>query len=194
MNVILLEAVENLGSIGDLVKVKPGYGRNYLLPQGKAALATPENIKAIEARRAELEKAAVEELARAQERAKAFENLQVVIQANAGSEGKLFGSVGPLDIVEALATLQVEAERSEIRMPEGPIGELGEYTIGVHLHSEVNADVLVRVVGEGGEAAAVIATEVVDEVVAEEIAGDVSEAAAESDAPEASEEAASKDE
>ena len=137
MNVILLEAVENLGSIGDLVKVKPGYGRNYLLPQGKAMLATPENMKEIEARRAELEKVAAEELAKAKDRAKDFENLEVIIQANAGSEGKLFGSVGPLDIVEALATVQVEAERAEIRMPEGPIGELGEYTIGVHLHSEV---------------------------------------------------------
>ncbi len=150
MNVILLESVENLGSIGDLVKVKPGYGRNYLLPQGKAALATPENMKAIEARRAELEKAAAEELAKAKERAKAFENLELVVHANAGSEGKLFGSVGPIDIVEALAAVQVEAERSEIRMPEGPIQELGEYPIGVHLHSEVNAEVLVKVVGEEG--------------------------------------------
>jgi large subunit ribosomal protein L9 len=148
MNVILLESVENLGSIGDLVKVKPGYGRNYLLPQGKAALATPENMKQIEARRAELEKAAAEEVAKAKERAKAFENLEIVVHANAGSEGKLFGSVGPIDIVEALAAVQVEAERAEIRMPEGPIQELGEYTIGVHLHSDVNAEVLVKVVGE----------------------------------------------
>ena len=150
MNVILLESVENLGGIGDLVKVKPGYGRNYLLPQGKAALATAENIKAIEARRAELEKAAAEELSKAQGRAKAFEGLEVVIHANAGSEGKLFGSVGPIDIVEALAAVQVEAERSEIRMPEGPIQEVGEYPIGIHLHSEVNAEVLVKVVGEEG--------------------------------------------
>ena len=148
MNVILLESVENLGSIGDLVKVKPGYGRNYLLPQGKAALATPENMKEIEARRVELEKVAAEEVAKAKERAKAFDNLEIVVHANAGSEGKLFGSVGPIDIVEALAAVQVEAERAEIRMPEGPIQELGEYTIGVHLHSEVNAEVLVKVVGE----------------------------------------------
>ncbi|MBT8082126.1 MAG: 50S ribosomal protein L9 [Gammaproteobacteria bacterium] len=148
MNVILLESVENLGSIGDLVKVKPGYGRNYLLPQGKAALATPENMKQIEARRAELEKTAAEELAKAKERAKAFENLEVVVHANAGSEGKLFGSVGPIDIVEALSAVQVEAERAEVRMPEGPIQDIGEYTIGVHLHSEVNAEVLVKVVGE----------------------------------------------
>ena len=148
MNVILLEAVENLGSIGDLVKVKAGYGRNYLLPQGKAALATPENMKAIEARRAELEKAAADELAKAQERAKAFANLELVIHANAGSEGKLFGSVGPIDIVEALAGVQVEAERAEIRMPEGAIQEIGEFPIGIHLHSEVDAEVLVKVVGE----------------------------------------------
>ena len=148
MNVILLETVENLGSIGDLVKVKPGYGRNYLLPQGKAALATPENMKQIEARRAELEKAAAEELAKAKERSKAFENLEIVVQANAGPEGKLFGSVGPVDIVEALAAVQVEAERAEVRMPDGPIQELGEYTINVHLHSAVNAEVLVKVVGE----------------------------------------------
>ena len=153
MNVILLESVENLGSIGDLVKVKPGYGRNYLLPQGKAALATPENIKAIEARRAELEKAEAAELAKAKERSKAFDNLEVVIQANAGSEGKLFGSVGPIDIVDALANVQVEVERAEIRMPEGPIQELGEFPIGIHLHAEVDAEVLVRVVGEDGETA-----------------------------------------
>jgi len=148
MNVILLESVENLGGIGDLVKVKPGYGRNFLLPQGKAALATPENMKAIEARRAELEKAAAEELAKAKERAKAFTDLEVVIHANAGAEGKLFGSVGPIDIVAALEAVQVAIERAEVRMPEGPIQEVGEFPIGVHLHSEVNVEVLVKVVGE----------------------------------------------
>ncbi len=146
MNVILLESVENLGGIGDLVKVKPGYGRNFLLPQGKAALATPENMKAIEARRAELEKAAAEELAKAQARAKTVDGVEVVIPANAGSEGKLFGSVGPIDIAEALAGIQVEVERSEVRMPDGPIHELGEFAIGVHLHSEVDAEITVRVV------------------------------------------------
>lgn len=146
MNVILLENVENLGGIGDLVKVKPGYGRNFLLPQGKAALATPENMKAIEARRAELEKAAAEELTKARERSKAFEGLEVVIKANAGSEGKLFGSVGPIDIAEALAAVQVEVERAEIRMPEGPIQELGDFPVGIHLHSEVNAEIVVQVV------------------------------------------------
>ena len=146
MNVILLENVENLGSIGDLVKVKPGYGRNYLLPQGKAALATPENMKEIEARRAELEKAAAEELAAAKTRAGAIEGMELVIPANAGPEGKLFGSVGPIDIADAFEKVQVDVERSEIRMPEGPIQELGEFTVGVHLHPEVDVDITLRVV------------------------------------------------
>ena len=146
MNVILLENVENLGGIGDLVSVKAGFGRNFLLPQGKAALATAGNMKNIEARRADLEKAAAEELSKAQARAKAIAGLELVIPANAGSEDKLFGSVGPIDVAEALAAVQVEVERSEIRMPDGPIHELGEYQIGVHLHSEVNAEVTVRVV------------------------------------------------
>jgi len=146
MNVILLEKVENLGGIGDLVKVKPGYGRNFLLPQGKAALATPENMKAIEARRAELEAAAAEELAAAKARAESINGVEVVIQANAGSEGKLFGSVGPVDIAEALEAIQVEVERAEIRMPHGPIQELGEFTVGMHLHPEVDVDITVRVV------------------------------------------------
>lgn len=146
MNVILLENVENLGSIGDLVKVKPGYGRNYLLPQGKAALATPENMKEIEARRAELEKAAAEELAAARTRAGQMDGVELVIAANAGPEGKLFGSVGPIDIADAFEKVQVTVERSEVRMPEGPIQELGEFTIGVHLHPEVDVDVAVRVV------------------------------------------------
>ena len=146
MNVILLENVENLGRIGDLVKVKPGYGRNYLLPQGKAALATPENMKEIEARRADLEKAAAEELAAAKARAGTIEGMELVIQANAGPEGKLFGSVGPIDIAEAFERVQVEVERSEVRMPEGPVQELGEFSVGVHLHPEVDVEITVRVV------------------------------------------------
>ena len=146
MNVILLENVENLGHIGDLVKVKAGFGRNFLLPQGKAALATPENMKQVEARRAELEKAAAEELSKAKERAKAIDGVELVIVANAGTEDKLFGSVGPVDIAEAFAAVQIEVERSELRMPDGPIHELGEFQIGVHLHSEVNVTVTVRVV------------------------------------------------
>jgi large subunit ribosomal protein L9 len=146
MNVILLDNVENLGNIGDLVKVKPGYGRNYLLPQGKAALATPENMKQIEARRAELEKSAAEDLAKARARADVITGMELVVQANAGPEGKLFGSVGPIDIAEAFSGVQVEVERAEIRMPEGPIQELGEFTVGVHLHTDVNAEVTIRVI------------------------------------------------
>ena len=146
MNVILLDNVENLGSIGDLVKVKPGYGRNFLIPQGKAALATPENMKAIEARRAELEKAAAEELAAAKKRFEGINGTELVITANVGSEDKLFGSVGPLDIVDAFEKIQLAVERSEVRMPDGPIGEVGEFPIGVHLHPEVDAEIVVRVV------------------------------------------------
>ena len=146
MNVILLDNVENLGKIGDLVKVKPGYGRNYLLPQGKAALATPENMKEIEARRAELEKAAAEDLAAASARAATINGMELVINANAGPEGKLFGSVGPIDIADAFEKVQVEVQRSEIRMPEGPIQEIGEFPIGVHLHPEVDAEITIRVV------------------------------------------------
>ena len=147
MNVILLDNVENLGNIGDLVTVKPGFGRNFLLPQGKAALATPANIKAIEARRADLEKAAAEELAAAKKRAAAINGTELVIQANAGSEDKLFGSVGPIDIEKAFEAVQLDVQRSEI-MPEGPIHTLGEFPIGVHLHPQVDAEVVVRVVPE----------------------------------------------
>lgn len=146
MNVILLDNVENLGKIGDLVKVKPGYGRNYLLPQGKAALATAVNIKQIEARREDLEKAAAEELNAAKTRAAALEGMELVIQANAGAEGKLFGSVGPIDIAEAFEKVQVDAQRSEIRMPDGPIQELGEFPVGIHLHPEVNVNITIRIV------------------------------------------------
>jgi len=146
MNVILLESVENLGNIGDLVKVKSGYGRNFLIPQGKAALATADNTKAIAARRAELEKAAAEDLASAQARAKVIAGTELVIGANAGSEEKLFGSVGPIDIVEAFEKVQIQVERSEIRMPDGPIHELGEFPVGVHLHTDINAEIIVRVI------------------------------------------------
>ncbi len=148
MNIILLDNVENLGNIGDLVKVKAGYGRNFLIPQGKATLATPESMKEIDSRRAELEKAAAEDLASANHRAKTINGMELVITANAGSEGKLFGSVGPIDIVQAFGNVQVEVERSEVRMPDGPIHELGEFAIGVHLHTDVNAEVTIRVVAE----------------------------------------------
>ena len=148
MNVILLDNIENLGGIGDLVSVKAGYGRNYLLPQGKAALATKENIADFEKRRVELEKAAAEDLIAARSREELIHGMQLVIPVNVGAEGKLFGSVGPIDIAEAFSKVGVEAARSEIRMPEGPIHEVGEFVIGVHLHSEINVEVTVKVVAE----------------------------------------------
>ncbi|TDJ35091.1 MAG: 50S ribosomal protein L9 [Gammaproteobacteria bacterium] len=148
MNVILLDNVENLGGVGDLVSVKAGYGRNYLLPQGKAALATKQNIAEFEARRADLETAAAEDLTAARAREELIRGMELVITANVGSEGKLFGSVGPIDIADAFSTVGVEALRSEIRMPDGPIHEVGEYKIGVHLHTEINVEVTVKVVAE----------------------------------------------
>lgn len=148
MNVILLDNVENLGNIGDLVTVKAGYGRNFLLPQGKAALATKDNVAEFEARRAELEKAAAVELAAAKDRAKLVEGMDLVIPANVGSEGKLFGSVGPIDISDAFSKVGVEVARAEVRMPDGPIHEVGEFAIGLHLHPEVDVDVNVKVVPE----------------------------------------------
>jgi large subunit ribosomal protein L9 len=158
MNVILLDKVENLGDIGDLVSVKPGYGRNYLLPSGKASLATPDNIAEFEARRAELEKQAAEELASARARAELVQGMELVIRANVGSEGKLFGSVGPIDITEACDKVGVQIARSEVRMPDGPIHEVGDFTVGLHLHTDVNAEIIVKVEGE----------EVPDEVIDEE--------------------------
>ncbi len=148
MNVILLDKVENLGDIGDLVTVKPGFGRNFLLPTGRATLATRENIAEFEARRAELEKAAAAERQEAQKRADLIRGMELVIPANVGPEGKLFGSVGPVDVSMAFEKVGVEIARSEVRMPDGPIHEPGEFSVSVHLHSDVNVDVTVRVVPE----------------------------------------------
>ncbi|NLO80012.1 MAG: 50S ribosomal protein L9 [Xanthomonadaceae bacterium] len=148
MEVILLEKVENLGNLGDLVKVKPGYARNYLLPKGKAKRATPENIAEFEARRAELERLAAEALAAAQNRKAQLEGLEVTIPVKAGEEGRLFGSIGTADIAEAITKAGVEVKRQEVRMPEGPIRVIGEYEITLHLHSDVDAVVKVNVVNE----------------------------------------------
>lgn len=148
MNVILLDKVDNLGDIGDLVNVKPGYGRNFLIPTGKAALATAENLKEFEAKRAELEKRAAEERSAAEARAALVKGMELVISANVGAEGKLFGSVGPIDIADAFSKVGVEVARSEIRMPDGPIHEVGEYPLGLHLHSDVDAEFTLKVVGE----------------------------------------------
>ncbi len=148
MNVILLDKIENLGDIGDLVSVKPGYGRNYLIPSGKAALATKANIAEFESRRAELEARAAEELAAAKARAELIDGMELVIPANVGAEGKLFGSIGPIDIADAFEKVGVEVARSEVRMPEGPVHEIGEFTIGVHLHTDIDVDFTLKVVPE----------------------------------------------
>jgi large subunit ribosomal protein L9 len=141
MEVILLEKVENLGSLGDRVHVKPGYGRNFLIPSGKATPATEEHIKAFEARRAELEKAAAEALAEAEARRDRLEDMTVTVRAKAGEEGKLSGSIGTADIAEAISAAGVEVERSEVRLPEGAFRQLGEYQVQLHLHSDVNTEI-----------------------------------------------------
>lgn len=147
MEVILLDKVENLGNLGDKVSVKSGFGRNYLLPQGKATMATPENIKIFEARRAELEKAAADRLAAAHARAAKLNELEISITANAGDEGKLFGSIGTHDIAEVLTNnAGIEVHKSEIRLPNGTIRHVGEYNIDLHLHSDVNATIKLIVV------------------------------------------------
>ena len=149
MEVTLLEKVENLGNLGDKVTVKPGYGRNFLIPGGKATAATEENIAAFEARRAELEKAAAEALAEAETRKSALEGLgSVTIKANAGEEGKLFGSIGPSDIAEAVTAGGVEIQKKEVRMPEGPIRVTGEFEVGIHLHTDVDCGLKVVVEAE----------------------------------------------
>lgn len=148
MEVILLEKVENLGNLGDRVKVRPGYGRNYLIPTGRAAMATPENIAKFEARRAELEKAAAEALAAAQARRESLEGMTVTIKANAGDEGRLFGSVGTSDIAKALTDAGVKVERHEVRLPAGPFRQIGEYEVAIHLHTDVNAQVKVVIIPE----------------------------------------------
>jgi large subunit ribosomal protein L9 len=148
MEVILLEKIANLGALGDRVTVKAGYGRNYLSPQAKAVAATAQNVEAFEARRAELEKEAAQILATAQARAAAVSALEITIAANAGEEGKLFGSVGARDIAQAATDAGVELDRSEIRLPDGPVREVGEYAIEVGLHPEVEAALKVIVVAE----------------------------------------------
>lgn len=148
MQIILMEKVANLGNLGDVVKVRDGFARNYLIPQGKAKRATPDNLKAFEARRAELEKAQAESLAKAQERAAKLEGLMVQITQKAGVDGRLFGSVGNYDIVEALEKQGIEIERAQVRMPQGPLKQVGDYPIQIALHSDVVATITVSVLGE----------------------------------------------
>ena len=149
MQVILLQDIRNLGALGDQVEVKAGYGRNFLIPQGKAVPANDANIKMFEERRAELEAAAKAELEAAQARAALLADFEVTILANAGDEGKLFGSVGTLDIVDAVnGQVEVKLEKSELSMPDGAIRSTGEYQLTVTLHSDVSADIKVIVAPE----------------------------------------------
>ena len=148
MNVILLERLGNLGDIGDEVAVKAGFARNYLIPKGKAVRATKENRAVFEGRRAELEKAAAEQLAEAQGRAARLEGLSLTMVVKAGEEGKLYGSVGTQDIADAISAEAIEVARAEVRMPEGVIRSTGEYEIDVQLHSDVTVSITVAVVAE----------------------------------------------
>jgi large subunit ribosomal protein L9 len=148
MEVILLQKVANLGNIGDRVKVRSGFGRNFLLPQGKATLATPDNVARFEARRAELERAAREHLSSAEERAVALKDFKLTIQAKAGTEGKLFGSIGTADIAEASTRSGFKVERSEVRLPNGPLRVVGEHVVNVHLHADIDVPLHVAIVAE----------------------------------------------
>ncbi len=148
MNVILLDRIGNLGDLGEEVSVRAGFARNYLIPQGKAVRATAENRAVFEERRAELERQADLKLGQAQERAAALADMAVTIVVKAGEEGKLYGSVGTLDIAEAVTAKGVAIEKSEVRLPEGVIRELGEYEVDVQLHSDVTVTIRVALVGE----------------------------------------------
>ena len=146
MQVILLDKVANLGNLGDQVNVRPGYGRNFLIPNGKAVMATPDNKAHFEARRAELEKAAADVLAVAQARAEKINGSTVEITGKAGDEGKLFGSIGTADIATAVSAAGTEVAKHEVRMPEGPLRNLGEFDVELQLHTDVNATVKVKIV------------------------------------------------
>jgi large subunit ribosomal protein L9 len=148
MDVILLTKVANLGNIGDRVKVKSGYGRNFLLPKGKATLATPENVKKFEARRAELEKLAREQLQDAEKRAAAFRDFKLQITAKAGTEGKLFGSIGTADIAEATTKAGHKLARAEVRLPTGPLRMVGEHVVALHLHTDIDVQLPVVITAE----------------------------------------------
>jgi large subunit ribosomal protein L9 len=148
VDVILLQRIKNLGALGDKVSVKSGYGRNFLIPQGKAVSATEANTASFEARRAELERQEAEILASAQQRAEQLGEVNVVITAKSGDEGKLFGSVGTRDIAEALTAAGLDVDKTEVRLPNGALRNVGEYNIAVQLHHDVMAEVLVTIVAE----------------------------------------------
>ncbi len=148
MEIILLEKIDNLGAMGDRVNVKPGYGRNYLVPKGKAKPATAENIAAFEAMRAELEKTSAETLAAAEARRDQLVDMSITIAANAGDEGKLFGSVGTADIADAIVAAGANVERHEVRLPDGVFRQLGDYEVQLHLHADVNATIKLSIIAE----------------------------------------------
>lgn len=148
MEVILLEKVQNLGAMGDKVTVKAGFGRNYLIPQRKAKLATAANLAEFEALRAELEAKAKAELDTATARAEKLKDMVLVIPANAGEEGKLFGSIGTADIAKACTDAGVEVDRKEVRMSNGALREIGDHTVGLHLHVDINVEITVKLVRE----------------------------------------------
>ena len=150
MEVILLERIAGLGGLGDRVDVKPGYARNYLVPQGKALSATERNVARFGERRAELERQADDEVVRAQRRSDDLAALELVITRRAGGEGRLFGSVGIIDIAEATMEAGVEVRRNEVRMPDGPIRQTGRYEVSIRVHPDVEAAVRVAVVPMGG--------------------------------------------
>ncbi|MGZ8187036.1 MAG: 50S ribosomal protein L9 [Methylobacter sp.] len=148
MEVILLEKIANLGNLGDKVAIKSGYGRNYLIPQGKAVAATAKKIAEFEARRAELEKAGIAKLNAAQARANALSKLQVVITHKAGDEGKLFGSVGTQSIADAITEAGSAVEKHEVRLPQGAIRQIGEYQIDINLHTDVVVTMSIKIAAE----------------------------------------------
>ncbi len=148
MEIILLGKVDNLGELGDKVDVRPGYARNYLIPTGKAKFATAKNIAEFEALRSELELKAQEQLKASQSRAEKLSGLEVKIIAKVGGEGKLFGSVGTADITDAIAALGMEVEKSEVRLPQGPLRQTGEHAVELHLHADVNVEIKVIIEGE----------------------------------------------
>jgi large subunit ribosomal protein L9 len=148
MEVILLQKVSNLGNIGDRVKVRSGYGRNYLLPQGKATLATPDNVARFEVRRVELERVAREQLTSAEDRAAALKEFKLTVVAKAGTEGKLFGSIGTSDIAEHVSRAGFKVQRSEVRLPSGPLRTVGEHVVSLHLHADIDVPLTVTIVAE----------------------------------------------
>jgi len=150
MEVILLEKIRKLGALGDQVRVKPGYGRNYLIPQGMAVPATKDNIEKFEARRSELEQSQADVLASATARAEKLNGLSITLTRKAAAEGKLYGSVSPADIAEAVTAAGVELSKREVTLPEGPLRVTGEYQLDVHLHADVDAAITVQIVAEEG--------------------------------------------